>query len=270
MAGSVTVRPGNSALTVSFEADISSIRAELPEWANRRINSITRNALNDSVTDAQFAEVEKIRGVFDRPAPLTQRSPLYRRATSDSLTAWVYIRDEASGGTAPSKYLMPQVMGGARGAKRFEVALRAIGVMRADEFAIPAIGYKRDQYGNIPGATIVRILSQLKAMERFAGSMANETATSKARNVRAGKARYFVPQDSGRRAERGISRLPRGIYERNGGTIRAVFVFVRQPVYRKRYDFGQASRVKVERVFWAYWQRHFYAELQKQMAQTGG
>ncbi len=268
MAGSVTVRPGNAALSVSFEADIASIRSELPEWAGRRINSITRNALNDSVTDAQFAEVEKIRGVFDRPAPLTQRSPLYRRATADNLTAWVYIRDEASGGTAPAKYLMPQVMGGPRGAKRFEVALRAMGIMRSDEFAIPAIGYKRDQYGNVPGATIVRILSQLQAMERFAGFKANETAASRTRNIRAGKARYFVPQETGNRAERGISRLPRGIYERSGGSIRAVFVFVRQPSYRKRYDFGQAAKVKVERVFWAYWQRHFYAELQKQMAKS--
>jgi hypothetical protein len=260
------VRPGNVALSLSFEADIASIRKELPEWAQRRIPSITRNALNDSVTDAQFAETEKIRGVFDRPNRLTQRSPLYRKATTDSLTAWVFIRDEASGGTAPAKYLMPQVMGGARGAKRFEVALRAIGVMRADEYAIPAVGFKRDQYGNVPGSTIVRILSQLRAMERFAGSMANETATSKARNIRAGKARYFVPQQ-GKRAERGISRLPRGIYERNGKGIRAVFIFVRQPTYRKRYDFGQAAKAKVERVFWPYWQRYFYAELKKHQGQ---
>lgn len=258
----IIVRPGNVALSLSFEADIASIAKEMPEWAQRRIPSITRNALNDTVVEARDAETDKIRGVFDRPKPLTQKAPLYRRATTDSLTAWVFIRDEASKGTAPSKYLNPQVMGGSRGAKRFEAALRAMGIMRADEFAIPAIGFKRDQYGNVPGSTIVRILSQLRAMERFAGSMANETIASKARNVRAGKARYFVPQE-GRRAERGISRLPRGIYERNGKGIRAVFIFVRQPTYRKRYDFGQAAKAKVERVFWPYWQRYFYAEMKK-------
>lgn len=263
MARSMIVRPGNAALSISFEADIASIKSEMPEWAQRRIPSITRNALNDSVTDAAFAETEKIGGVFDRPAPLTRRAPLHRKATKDNLTAWVFIRDEASGGTAPAKYLMPQVMGGPRGIKRFEAALRAIGVMRPDEFAVPAAGFKRDQYGNVPGSTIVRILSQLRAMERFAGSMANETAKSRARNIRAGKARYFVPQETGRRAERGISRLPRGIYERQGQRIRAVFVFVKQPTYRKRYDFGQAARAKVERVFWPYWARHFYAELKK-------
>ena len=263
------VRPGNAALSISFEADIASIKKEMPEWAQRRIPSITRNALNDSVVEARDAESDKIRGVFDRPVPLTQRAPLYRRATNDSLTAWVFIRDEASRGTPPSKYLMPQVMGGVRGAKRFELALRAIGVMQADEFAIPAIGFKRDGYGNVPASTIMRILSQLKAAEMSAGFMANETARSRARNNKAGKARYFVPNDGAGRRERGIGRLPRGIYERSGNTIRAVFLFVRQPSYRKRYDFGQAAEAKVSRVFWPYWQRHFYAELKKHQARAG-
>ena len=260
----VIIRPGNQLLSLSFEADISSIRKELPEWANRRINSITRNALNDSVTDGQFAEGDKIRGIFDRPRPLTEKAPLHRRATAENLTAWVYIRDEASGGTPPARYLMPQVLGGARGAKRFEQALRAIGVMQANEFAVPAIGYQRDQHGNIPGSTIVAILSQLKA-HRDVGYMMNETAASGARNRKSRKARYFVP--SGYRADKAIGRLPRGIYERRGNTIRAVMVFVSQPTYRKRYDFGQAARAKVERVFWQYWRRHFYAELKKHTRQ---
>ncbi len=265
MAGPITVRPGNAPLSISFQADIDQLRAELPEWAGRRINSITRNALNDAIVDGVWAEQDKIRGVFDRPKPLTQKAVLYRRATNETLTAWVFIRDEASGGTPPSKYLMPQVAGGPRGVKRFEAALRAIGVMEAGEFAIPAIGFKRDAYGNVPGSTIVSILSQLKA-HREVGYMMNETARSKARNGKAGKARYFVP--SGKRVERAIGNLPRGIYERRGNTVRAVFMFVRQPKYRKRYDFGQAAQAKVGRVFWSYWQRHFYRELAKQMART--
>ncbi|UYN98368.1 MAG: hypothetical protein KIT02_10360 [Devosia sp.] len=263
MAVPVVARQGNALMSLSFQADIDSLRSELPEWAGRRINSITRNALNDAIEDARWAEQDKIRGVFDRPRPLTEKAPLYRKATNETLTAWVYIRDEASGGTAPAKYLMPQVLGGKRGAKRFETALRAIGVMDAHEFAIPAIGYKRDAYGNVPGSTIVAILSQLKA-HRDVGYMMNETAPSAARNRRSGKARYFVP--SGVRSEKAIGRLPRGIYERRGNAIRAVFMFVRQPTYRKRYDFGQAASAKVSRVFWSYWERHFYAELRKHQA----
>lgn len=263
MAG-VVVRPGNQLLTLSFAADLDQLKRELPDWAANRIPSITRNALNDAVVEARDAESDKIRGIFDRPRPLTEKSPLYRRATKENLTAWVFIRDEASGGTPPSKYLMPQVLGGPRGAKRFEQALRARGILAPGEFAIPAIGYKRDEHGNVPGSTIVAILSQLQAAERAAGYMMNETARSRARNIKAGKARYFVP--SGVRADKAIARLPRGIYERRGNTTRAVFVFVRQPKYRKRYDFGQAATAKVERVFWAYWQRYFYVELAKRSA----
>jgi hypothetical protein len=258
------VRPGNALMSVSFAVDISSIQKEMPAWARDRIPSITRNALNDTVPDAAFAETEKIRGIFDRPTPLTQRAPLYRKATRDNLTAWVFIRDEASKGTAPARYLEPQVTGGQRGAKRFERALRAIGVMGPNEYAIPAIGFKRDGYGNLPGSLLVRILSQLRAFSEQ-GHLMNETAKSRSRNRTRVKARYFVP--GGFRSEMGIGRLPRGVYERAGNRIRAVMIFVEgAPSYQRRYDFGQAAKAKADRVFWPYWQRHFYAELKKRQS----
>ncbi len=246
--------------SLQFTADIASIQRELPAWAAVRVPSITRNALNDTVEEARFAEIDKIRGVFDRPTPFTQRAPLYRRATSSVLVAEVYIRDEPGAGRAPTKYLLPQVAGGNRQHKAFELALIRAGVMRPDEFAIPAIGQQRDGYGNLPGTLIVRILSQLKAFSEV-GYLANRTARSAKRNAKRVTMRYFVP--SGARQERGIGRLPRGIYERKGNSIRGVLMFVARPRYRKRYDFGQATMAKVNRVFEPYWTRHFYAELAK-------
>lgn len=261
MAGPLIVRQGNRALSLSFEADIAELAADLPVWASQRIPSITRNALNDIVKEARKDEIKKIKGVFDRPSPLTLRAPLYRQATRDHLVAEVYIRDDGAKGTPPAKYLQPQVEGGPRVAKRFEMALRRIGVMRADEYALPAIGYQRNAYGNLPGSLMVRILSQLKAFDEVGFKM-NETARSRKRKGKAA-ARYFVP--SGSRQERGIGRLPRGVYERQGKRIRAVLMFVSAPSYRKRYDFGQAAIAKAQRVFAPYWQRHFYAELAKRM-----
>lgn len=243
---------------ISFQADVSSLAAELPKWANQRIPSITRNALNDAIEEARFAEIDKIRGVFDRPRPITQRAPLYRKATKENLVAEVYIRDEASGQRPPSKYLLPQVTGGPRPPTGFERALRARGILLPGEFVIPAIGQKRDQYGNLPRGLITRIMSQLQLFTA-AGFSANETGRSRRRNPN--RVRYFVP--GGARAERGISRLPRGIYERRGNKIRGVVMFVRQPVYRKRYDMGQATISKAGRVFPAYWQREFYKEVAK-------
>lgn len=245
-------------VSISFEADISSLMAELPKWQADRIPSITRNALNDTIEDARYAEMGKIRGVFDRPRPITERSPLFRKATKETLTAEVYIRDEGAGRRPPARYLLPQVVGGPRPATGFEVALRRRGILMPGEFIIPAIGVKRDAYGNLPRGLITRIMSQLQLFTA-AGFSANETKRSRKRNP--GRVRYFVP--AGAKAERGISRLPRGIYERRGNKIRGVVMFVRQPVYRKRYDMGQATIAKAQRVFAPYWQREFYRELKK-------
>lgn len=242
--------------SISFEADITSLKREMPAWAQQRIPSITRNALNDTAEEARFAEIDKIRGVFDRPTPFTERSvvfPRHLRATKERLEAVVMVRDEASA-TPPAKYLRPQVSGGARLAKPFEKKLRAAGLMQAGEFATIAIGYPRNAYGNLPGPTYVAILSQLRAFSEV-GFRMNETKRSRARAGGKRSRRYFVPAEG--------SGLRRGVYERVGSRIRAVLIFVRQPTYRKRFDFGQATKARAVRVFPAYWRRHFYAELAK-------
>ena len=247
-------------MQISFEADIAALRAELPRWANERIPSITRNALNDVAEDAVGAEIAKIRGVFDRPTAFTERAvvfPRHLRATKDRLEAVVMLRDESSG-TPPAKYLAPEVRGGARPPKPFEKRLRAMGVMRPDEFATIAMGYRRNAYGNIPGPTYVAMLSQLKAFAEVGFKM-NETSRSRKRAGKARSRRYFVPAEE--------SGLRRGVYQRVGNKVQAVLIFVSQPTYRRRYDFGQATRAKAERTFAAYFRRHFYTELAKATGQ---
>lgn len=249
--------------TISFSADISSLQKEMPVWAQQRIPSITRNALNSTAEDAVGAEIDKIRGVFDRPTPFTERSvvfPRTLRATRDHLEAKIMLRDEApGGGTPPDRYLHAQIFGGARKAKPFERALRRAGIMEPDEFATIAIGYRRNAYGNLAGPTLVAILSQLKAFPEVGHKM-NETRRSRMRAGAKRKSRYFVPDEG--------SKLRRGVYERVGKRIKAVLIFVRQPTYRARFDFGQATEAKARRVFAAYWQREFYRELQKAVGQT--
>ncbi len=247
-------------LTISFEADVSTLSRDLPDWARNRIPSITRNALNDAARDAVEAERKKILGVFDRPTPFIQKAPIlqkWNRATKDNLEAIVEIRDEVSG-TPPSKVLKAQVLGGARKPKAFELRLRRAGIMREDEFATVAMGFRRNQYGNIPGSTLIAILSQLQAAEQVGGYLANETKFSKARAGGKRTRRYFVPKEG--------SSLRRGIYMREGKKVTAVMIFVRQPTYSRRYDFGQAAASKAQRVFAGHFQRYFDAELAKRSA----
>lgn len=244
-------------LSVSFTADISRLEAELPDWAKNRLPSVIRNALNDTARDAVAAETERIAAVFDRPTPYTLKAvrfPSEKRATKDHLVAEIEVRDEGGRGIAPVRYLWAEYEGGPRRAKRFEVALRRVGLMYPGEFGVVAKGYPTDAFGNLPGPLLVRILSQLQAFGQV-GFRANETARSRKRNVKRGIARYFVPDAN--------SKLRRGVYERQGPRIKPVIIFVRQPSYQKRWPFGDAARTTADRVMPIHIARYFAAEVAK-------
>jgi len=241
------VRRSNSGAGLSVAHNIDEVKGSLTALESRKLPFVIRDALNDTIFSARRAETNKIRRSFDRPKKYTWNSPRVIKAKVGEHTAALYIEDFSPKGNAPAKYLRVQIEGGKRRAKAFEVRLRRIGVMRPNEFAIPAYGYRRDRYGGITGATIVRILSQL---ERHAGlqSTLSETNNSRRRNVKQGKARFFVPR--GNKADRGINALPRGIYQRLGKKIKAVFIFVEgAPDYRKRYAFGKAATKAANREF---------------------
>src|SRR4051812_49671312 len=67
--------------------------------------------------------------VFDRPTPITQRAIVYQKATPQKPFAIVKVRDEASNGTPPARYLLAQVQGGQRLMKPFENILSAQGIL---------------------------------------------------------------------------------------------------------------------------------------------
>jgi len=229
---------------ISFETDISSLAVELPKWANQRIPSITRNALNDVVKLAWQGERDRIRGVFDRPTPYIQKAPLYERATKETLTAEVYIPEVSTrGGTPKAKILAAQVRGGSRRAKGFELMLRRAGLMRSNEYAVPGRDTPLDNYGNVRRSLITRIVNQMGKRRR-------------------GGYRYFVPKPG--------SRLARGVWEEmRGRKVRPVLLFVTDaPDYRKHYPFGERAIDVARREFAPSWQHYWQRELTKH--QTAG
>ncbi|MFT6659708.1 hypothetical protein [Maritalea sp.] len=241
------VRRSNSGAGLSVAHNIDEVRDSLTALEKRKLPFVIRDALNDTVFAARRAESNKMRRSFDRPKKYTWNSPRVIKAKVGEHTAALYIEDQSIKGNAPAKYLKVQVEGGKRRAKAFEVRLRRIGVMRPNEFAIPASGYRRDSSGGISGATIVRILSQIEGQAGVQSTL-SETSRSRRRNVKQGKARFFVPR--GDKSDRGINALPRGIYQRLGKRIKAVFIFVEgAPHYRKRYAFGKAATKTANREF---------------------
>ncbi|MEO6518829.1 MAG: hypothetical protein ABIO17_07550, partial [Pseudoxanthomonas sp.] len=169
------------------------------------------------------------------------------------------LRDQATNGTPPAKYLLTEVEGGTRRKTGLEILLQSKGAMPAGMFAVPGQGAELDAYGNIKKGQISKVLSQLGARN---DPLQNETETSRDRRrrlaakkgIRGGE--FFVLK-----AKRG--RMLPGIYERIvtgfGSAVRSLFIFVPRTNYKPRYDiFGMAQRT---------WDKlmpfHFQRELDK-------
>lgn len=185
--------------------------------------------------------LEQMGRSLDQPTPTTLRSLTIKNANKVTKTARVWFIDSFSHGIPADKYLQPQVFGGSRGPKRLEVALRARGILGGNQWAIPS----RDilnQYGNMPGALAMKILSGLGAAETKAGVTAN--ASSSRRSKKKGNARkYFVAKIKNTQAIWEAKNL-RGF----GRGIRPVVLFVNKPpAYQARFDFFEIAQQTVDR-----------------------
>lgn len=108
----------------------------------------------------------KLPSIFDRPTRWTLNSVYYLSASPKDLNAYVWFKDETavSKGTPASKYLWPEVHGGPRRLKRYEVALQRFGVLPSGYYTVPGKGVKLDGYGNIPSGTITEMLTGVGAL----------------------------------------------------------------------------------------------------------
>lgn len=206
--------------------------------------------------------------VFDRPTPFTQKAIRYKLLPGGK-GAQIFVRDEATGGTPPARYLLPQVVGGQRLLKPFEKRLQSRGILPAGMQSMPGKGVQLDAYGNIPGSAMNRILSQLGARR---DDKSNETDTSRGRRLRREKKRqeergsFFAVK-----VKRG-GMLP-GIYQRQnlGGaavestgvrsTARSILIFTRPARYPVKYRIFE----RAQRVYGVYFPKYFDHALQSEI-----
>lgn len=211
---------------------------------------VTAYALTKTAQDIKAAEVASMKSVFDRPSRFTLNALYMKPATKRDLVAVVYFK-EGFGSIPAWRYLGPQVEGGSRQHKSHEKRLIRAGHMKPDEYAVPGAGAKLDQYGNISGPTIERILSHVQAAEQFAGYQANATGSRRSRAKRKKSGTYFVLRPDGTGRSRGS--VAPGIYLRqNVNQIVPVIMFVKAPRYRKRFPFYETA----QHVFRANFARH--------------
>lgn len=240
---------------IEISMDTSAVREALTDLGTRTLPYIIKRALNDTGDDLLKAERDEIASVFDRPTPYVLNSFFIQEATEDNLELQLRPR-EFGGGVPGYKILWAEIFGGQRQAKSHELALRRAGIMREDEFAVPGEGVALDAYGNMPGALIETILSQVKAASfDTSGYFANVTERSKKR--RSIKPTYFVMRNRP---------LADGIYWRAAPGNRyatkrivPILIFVRAPNYDERFPFADTAIKIAKNNFF----QHLYERFQR-------
>lgn len=256
-----------------------ALKRQFTELEQSQLPYVVQQTVNRVAADIQDTWKRTMAGVFDRPTRTTLNAVFVKRARyvknsngqRESEAAIVLIKDQANKGSAPAKYLRPQVMGGIRADKGLDAALRRIGILAGGEQAVPAGGAPLDGYGNIKRGIVQQVLSQLGA-NRESGSQSNETAASRARNARRGarkpklaelNRRYFAVRGAGghgytvaRDGSSHTSHLRPGVYMRKGKyRLTSIFAFVRRPAYKKRLDIFDLARKVYTRRFDFYFER---------------
>ncbi|WP_346839814.1 hypothetical protein [Microbulbifer sp. SAOS-129_SWC] len=231
----------------AFDKASAEIQRQLPYAGARALNSVAFRIRGE--------EHAAIGRVFDSPTRLTRNAVLVNKADKRKGNAQVYIRDEASKGTPPEKYLAPAVFGGKRNEKRFERAIRYAHLWYRGErlpsnmYVVPGEAAKLNKHGNITAATYMRILSQVKAN---LDDKQNATNSRRSRAKRGATKGYFLGKIEG----------TWGIWQRVGykrrRSVRPILIFVSKvPNYRKRFPFYKIAQGVAD--------RHLVPELHKAM-----
>lgn len=227
---------------------LKNIIQNMDDLAKKQVPYAAAKALTKTAQEIKAEEVKGMQTSLDRPTPYAINSLRVDPASKNKLEATVRFKDksDAGKGNPAANFMTPQVEGGKRNLKRFEVALQRIGVLPKGMYIAPGEACPLDSYGNIPGSFIVQILSFFRAFGEQ-GYRANITDKRKASLKRGSKKNrgfeYFVSYGKGTRS--GRQHLPAGIYKRTGfawgSSVKPVMMFVKEPSYSKKFSFYEIA-----------------------------
>ena len=230
----------------SIKHSIGETIKKLKDIEQKQIPFATSLAINRTAQKVKAAEEREIKDVFDRPTAFTERSLFIKPSNKINLTARVWLKDNAVKGTPAAKYLEAQIVGGERRLKRYEIALRSVGVLPDGYFTVPGAAAQMDGYGNIKRSQIVQILSYFRA-NRDTGATSNSTDKTRAKMARSTSKRYGVSYFVGKPSN---GKLPLGIwqnvYSNFGTAIRPILIFVQSARYDAIFDFDYVARKTVQ------------------------
>ena len=253
-------------MKVGIEMNIDEVVGKLNDVARRQVPFAAAMALNETAKKINAAEIAEMRDVFSNPTPYTLRGTFYTRANKNKLEVIIGLKDFSAKAIPAAKFLAPQVEGGSRRLKRFEVALRAAGVLPSGYFAVPGEGAKRDAWGNMNRGQLVQVLSYFKSFPET-GYKANMIDKRKASLARGGRKNrgfsYFVvrPGDQANRR----AGLPPGVWQRVrfgiGTALKPILIFVTRAHYDAIFDFEYVAELTAKQQLSPQFSRAFAAAM---------
>ena len=256
---------------------LKELQASMKDFSERRKSAALATALTRTAVQVR----DKVKGLMptllDRPTPYTMRQLKYVAATAakpvaavgfgvvaieDQLGNVIRYQNLGASETPAGKYLSTQIDGGARKAKRFEVALQARRILPAGWLAVPGQRAKMDAYGGQSVGEIKQILSYFDAASFKSGSDQNSNFKGREK-LRKGTRKtagfeYFAVQPGERRTftrasgKTGTKAAQPGIYRRTlyalGSRIEPIVIFVRAATYKRRFDFYNIAKAEGDRI----------------------
>lgn len=235
---------------IGYRIQRKSLTAKFSRASSAQLDKALARGLTRVASEVKTAEIESMKGVFDRPTRYTLNALQMRAAQKTDAPPRAFVGFKSASGefiprgvdagpilAARGHYLRPQVFGGGRPAKPMEARLRAAGALGAGAYVVPGWGATLDMHGNLRRADIVKILAYLQA---FSETGQNTSPERIGRMAKRGTS-YFVLK-----TRRG--RFGPGVYLRQGkGTgagVLQILKFVDRVGYTPLYDFfGVADKV---------------------------
>jgi hypothetical protein len=161
---------------MSIALDTKQLDMKLRSLKYKEIPAAMRHALNDLAFDTRSRIVTEIQRVFDRPTPVVQKLPRVKpQKSNDAPKPELWLTDYFNNSrTGPSFAVTPHLPGeGLRKPKGLEIRLRRMGLISEDQWMMPTRAAPLDQYGNMRGSVISKMIADLGAYNQYAGDAAN-------------------------------------------------------------------------------------------------
>lgn len=234
---------------------LDRVQEQLRKLSGDAVRTAYATAVTDTAYQAQRAIQKNMRTQFDRPTAYLTKSVLVEHATPENLSARVAPTRIDQTGVDPQKILHAQEFGGVRRAKRYESALRAIGVLPGGHLtAIPKNPFpgSSDGRGNLNGRFVIKLLNYFQANKGAVAAMSKRRQMTLNKSISHGSVFVRTKRGLMEREVRlldgfamfvsdGTKNLAPGIWARrlDGRTVMPVVLFIRHAAYGPRLGVGE-------------------------------